>query len=219
MKRRTLLSILLLVSARLGLPLKATASGAKDEDSIGQPENWVPISWERILTGPQSLRVVARNYRREDGSLRTDSGPNFTFVEILNIAEQRFYSYQPRKNWQQHPMRPQARPAQLRENNAVRVSSDDPRVTVVSAVFPSASFFEFVSRSGATTIFCPDLNMLKVWYKDTVGKTLEITSISAGVSDEISFTPPEGATIEVKTIPQGPGLADSLPQRKHHTHA
>lgn len=219
MKRRTVLSILLMVGTRLGLPLKASTLHATADEATSQPLDWIPITWVQEVSGPRALRMTMKQYRRADGSVRSESGPNYSFISILNIAEGRFYVGKPGKNWEQHPMRPQPSRMAL-PKTAAAVAGNDPRVVAVSSVFPNASFAEVVSQSGATTVFCPDLNMLLVWHKNPAGQMQEITSMSVGVADDVSFTPPPDATIDIKTNPEGLGVStDRRPHAEREANA
>lgn len=163
-----------------------------------------------MVSGDQ--RTPSRRYRRSDGSIRTESGPSFDFVDILSIPRQRFFVFAPGAGWREHPMRPQLAPMQLSRARALPVARNDARVAAVASLGTEFEFYE-VTGASITQIFCPQLNMMSVWLKDATGRVIETTRVTIG-EPATSFEPPPGVAIEQRAEPEGPGRVEGALRRQ-----
>jgi hypothetical protein len=188
---------------------------------ITQPMEWIPITYEYETRIDGHLVFAYTVSRSSDGSTRQERRDGLD-IQILNRTLRRFF-WMHRDAWTDHPMRPQPngdRPfLRLTRNRVTHMSSEDPRVQAVKGVVDlSPTFYELRTSADQSTIFCPELNMLEVWFRmqrsDGVVER-QVTSVALG-EPQVDFRPPPSASITVSTEPAGPGRVLKLPSGREY---
>lgn len=91
------------------------------------------------------------------------------------------------------------------------VPADDPRVVGFTDVPTALSFYEFRAPGSASVIFCPELNRLRAWSADQESE-YRVTHVEIG-EPTVTFEPPAGVSVEVRSEPAGRGSIAELPSR------
>lgn len=221
-RRLTIIGVLatgvagLCTAAIIALTGRGFGTGTSAEEAcITQPEAWVPLTVEyEVRHAGTGMRYV--EHRASDGSTRVTrvDGGQEVEIQIDNLSTGRYYLFRGGR-WREHPLRPrrdQGRPSMVLDRRTVTpVPADDPRVAGFAEVPMALSFYEFRAPGSASVIFCPELNMLRAWSKDQESE-YRVTRVEIG-EPTVTFEPPAGVPVEVRSEPAGRGSIAELPSR------